>query len=120
MPKLGRRMFSQNFVLRGRLEADEWRAFLGACMTAMGMNAAGYPAAWRYPTDDGKGGHGMTICAPMTESFLVVDTWPDHDGAYLHISSCVRFDPSSLIAPVRSAGLEIGFVGALEMLRISA
>lgn len=118
MPKLGRRMFSQNIVLRGRLAAEGWNELLRECLTAMGMTPAGEPAFWRYPTDEGKGGYGMTICQPMTESFVVVDTWPDHDGAYLHISSCMRFDPAKLVVPVRAAGLVIDFVGALEALRL--
>lgn len=118
MPELGRRMYSQNIVLRGRLAAIAWKALLVDCVVAMGMKTAGEAAVWCYPTTEGKGGTGATICQPMVESFAVIDTWPDHDGAYLHISSCVYFDPSKLIAPVRAAGLVIDFVGALEGLRL--
>lgn len=125
MPKLGRRMYTQNYVLRGclddhptQLDGSAWKAFLIHCVAAMGMTTAGEAAVWSYPTDDGKGGEGMTVCQPMTESFIVVDTWPAHDGAYLHVSSCRKFDPSSLIEPVRAAGLAIDFVGAFEALRL--
>ena len=118
MADLGRRMYSQNIVLRGRLGNIDWRVLMRTCIEAMGMKPGGAAASWFYPTDDGKGGEGATICQPMTDSFMVVDTWPDHDGAYLHISSCVRFDVSALLAPIHRAGLAIEFVGALEDLRL--
>lgn len=118
MPKLGRRIYSQNIVLRGRLAAIAWKALLVDCIAAMGMTTAGEAAVWSYPTTEGKGGVGTTICQPMAESFMVVDTWPDHDGAYLHISSCMQFDPSKLISPIQRAGLVIDFVGANEALRL--
>lgn len=118
MPKLGRRMWSQNFALRGRLTSEQWEWLLRDCALAMGMTPAGHSAKWSYPTHDGKGGFGTTICQPMTESFIVIDTWPDHDGAYLHVASCQKFDPASLISPARRAGIEIGLAGQMEMLRL--
>lgn len=111
-------MFAQNIVLNGRLSEQDWRAFLADFTKSVGMTTAGEAAVWRYPTSEGKGGVGMTICQPITESFIVIDTWPDHDGAYLHFASCVRFDPATFIAPINRAGLAIGFVGQFEALRL--
>ena len=110
-------MHSQNVVLRGRLSDDAWRAFLVDCVSAMGMTTAGDPAVYRYPLD-GKGGTGLTIMQPITESFLVVDTWPDHDGAYLHVSSCKPFDIGSLVAPIRAHGLGMDRAGVTEILEL--
>src|SRR3974390_476497 len=88
--ELGRFMYTQGLTLEGRLSEAGWKAFLKEAARCMGMECAGKPATWRYPLD-GKGGNGLTICQPITDSFLVADTWPDHDGAYLHIASCKQF-----------------------------
>ena len=117
--RLGRRMYTQNIVLRGRLDADEWKAFLSECIAAMGMISGGDAAAWEYPTPDGRGGRGITVVQPMTESFIVVDAWPDHDGAYLHISSCRKFDVADLVKPVKSFGLGVELLGLWEALRLA-
>lgn len=116
MTELGRRIFSQNIVLRGRLANAAWRPFLLDCIAEMGMTTAGLAALWKYPTDDGKGGVGLTLCQPMTESFMVADVWPDHGGAYLHISSCKAFDALALIPIISGAGLGVHFFGKQEIL----
>ncbi len=118
MPELGKRVWSQNIVLSGRMTEDDWRAFLLEAISAMGMSASGEAACWRYPTENGKGGLGMTICQPMTESFMVIDTWDAHDGAYLHISSCQRFNSADLTVPAQTFGLGIDLMGAAETLRL--
>jgi hypothetical protein len=116
MTELGRRIFSQNIVLRGRLANAAWRPFLLDCILEMGMTTAGLAALWRYPTEDGKGGVGLTLCQPMTESFMVADVWPDHNGAYLHISSCKAFDALMLVPVIESVGLVVDRFGAQEVL----
>jgi len=103
---LGKRMHTQAFALRGRLSEDDWRRFLADCTAALGMSAAGEAGVWRYPTEDGKGGVGMTFCQPITESFIALDTWPDHDGAYLLVASCRSFRADQLIEPIYRFGLE--------------
>ena len=115
--ELGRRMHSQNIVLRGRLGDHQWRVFLLDCAAAMGMTPAGAAAAYHYPMD-GKGGTGLTLCQPITESFLVIDTWPDHDGAYLHISSCKKFSVVDLVETIRLFGLGMDFGGRKETLSL--
>ena len=105
MVELGRRVYAQNVAVRGLLDESGWRAFLIDAIQAMRMTPSGEAAVWRYPTEDGKGGNGLTLCQPMTESFAVVDVWDDWDGAYLHISSCKRFDVADLVAPIQAYGL---------------
>lgn len=114
----GQRMHAQNVVLRGRLSVEEWKAFLVECVHAMDMTPAGDPAVWRYPNEEGKGGVGTTICQPITESFIVADVWDDHDGAYLHVSSCRPFSAASLVGPARSRGLAMERLGVIEVLEL--
>ena len=117
MPELGRRMYAQNIVLRGCLDESEWLSFLSACAEAMNMSAAGIPGVWRYPVD-GKGGTGVTIVQPITESFLVVDTWPDHDGAYMHVASCKRFSIEDIAETILKFGLAMDFAGRIDTLHL--
>lgn len=118
MAELGRRIFSQNVVLRGRLADGAWRSFLLDCIVEMGMTSAGAASIWRYPTTEGKGGVGLTICQPMTESFMVADIWPDWSGAYLHISSCKAFNALSLIPVIQAVGLCVDCFGKQEILSL--
>jgi hypothetical protein len=103
---LGRSMFTQALTLEGRLSEDGWKDFLKNAVRCMRMECAGEPAVWRYPLD-GKGGNGLTICQPITDSFLVIDAWPDHDGAYMHIASCKPFSLHLLEEAIHEAGLEL-------------
>ena len=117
MVDFGKRMHAQSFVLCGHLSDDHWQAFLLECATAMGMTPAGQPAVWHYPLD-GKGGCGQTIFLPITESFLVVDTWPDHVGAYLHIASCKDFTIHDLRETIQRFELTLYSAGDPAMLEI--
>jgi len=119
MPEtLGRRVYSQNAVLRGKLSDLHWEAFLIECTVALGMDPAGKAAIFHYPLDNGKGGTGLTVCQPITTSFMVVDVWPDFDGAYLHISSCKKFAIADLVETIRHFELALDFAGAVETLRL--
>ncbi len=91
---LGRSMHMHSFSLQGTsMPHENWRRFLDELVKAIGMRPVGMPAMWHYPTErGGHGGFGTTMIQPITESFLAVDTWPDHGGAYLIVCSCRRFD----------------------------
>ena len=115
----GARMHSQNVVLRGQLLEEQWREFLVRAVKALGMTPAGEPAVYRYPTQDGKGGNGMTMFQPLTESFIALDTWDDHSGAYLHISSCKPFDVTALVEPAMEFALGVEHMGRAETLRLA-
>ena len=99
-------MHLQAVTVRGRLSERGWLMLARDCVESIGMTCAGDPAVWSYPVD-GKGGVGMTICQPMVESHLVIETWPDHDGAYINIGSCKPFSIRSMNAVIDLAGLEL-------------
>lgn len=91
-------------ALRGVLDEEEWRRLLLDITRALGMCAAWEPVSYGYPVE-GKGGVGFTLIQPITESFLAVDAWPDHGGAYLVVASCKPFDRAALLRAIREAGL---------------
>ena len=114
---LGMRMYSQSLVLRGRLTADDWKAFLAECAKAMGMTPIAEASIWEYPVE-GKGGSGMTAFQPIVESFIALDTWPDFSGAYLFIASCRKFDVAQLVKPIQRFAIRLDDSGAPVTLRL--
>jgi S-adenosylmethionine/arginine decarboxylase-like enzyme len=104
-PVLGTRMHSQGFVFKGKMETGRWQSLLCAAAEAMGMSPVAHPALWRYPME-GAGGNGITIVQPITESFLALDIWPDHDGAYLFVCSCKPFTAAGVVTVARQFGLK--------------
>lgn len=102
---LGSRMRSFGLVLHGMLTEKQWKEFLVAVCDAIGMYPVGEPAVWTYPLE-GKGGVGQTFVLPITESFLVVDTWSDHDGAYLFVCSCREFALGKIYDAADEMGLK--------------
>jgi hypothetical protein len=117
--ELGRRIYSQNAVLRGNLSDLHWESFLVECTGALGMDPAAKAAVFHYPLENGKGGTGLTIFQPITTSFMVIDVWPDFDGAYLHISSCKKFHIADLVETIRHFHLAMEFSGAREELKLA-
>jgi hypothetical protein len=89
--ELGQRMRVAGIVLRGKLPVTEWQHFLIDVTRKIGMEAVREPVVCAYPIENGKGGTGHSIFLPITESFLVLDTWSDHEGAFLFICSCRPF-----------------------------
>lgn len=117
--QLGRRMFFRGVALHGALSEAEWRRFLVEAANAMGMTPVASAAVWQYPLHDGAGGQGFTFLQPITESFLALDTWPDHGGAYLFICSCKQFPPNVITKTAEAFGLQVGeAIGAPDMLRL--
>jgi S-adenosylmethionine/arginine decarboxylase-like enzyme len=94
--EFGRRIWVLSLSLRGTKTEPQWRTFLWDAAKLMNMNATGLPQTWRYPVND-KGGNGLTMVQPITESFLTIDTWPDHDGVYFAINSCKKFDERQVV-----------------------
>lgn len=102
---LGEKMNVAGIVLRGQLPVTEWQHFLKDLTAAIGMEAVGEPAVCSYPLQNGKGGVGYTIFLPITESFLVVDTWSDHNGAFLFVCSCRSFSLQAVDDIAREYGM---------------
>ena len=44
---------------------------------------------------------------PITESFLALDTWADHKGAYLFVCSCRSFFTVDIEAVANGFGLKV-------------
>ena len=109
---LGERMHAYGAVLQGfpnlglgHKQEHRWLSFLHHVAKAIGMTAIDEPAVWTYPLQ-GKGGSGQTIMLPITESFLALDTWSDHRGAYLFVCSCRPFDHATIDSVARQYGLQ--------------
>lgn len=119
-PLLGTRIRAFGVVLHGHLPETRWIQFLHEVALAIGMSAVAPPAVWSYPIE-GKGGQGQTIVLPITESFLALDTWADHDGAYLFVCSCRSFYSEDIdqvaglfgLSPARNGGGR--FVNELQL-----
>jgi S-adenosylmethionine/arginine decarboxylase-like enzyme len=103
-PTLGERMRAFGVVLHGSLASQRWIEFLHEVAFRIGMSAVSAPAVWNYPVG-GKGGNGSTIMLPITESFLALDTWPDHRGSYLFVCSCKPFFGADIDTVAQEFGL---------------
>lgn len=109
-PALGERMHSLGVVLRGTLSLERWVEFVRALPPAIGMTAVREPTVDSYPID-GKGGVGHTLFQPLTESFIVIDTWSDHSGAYLFVCSCRAYFSADVDAVAHAFGLKLSLNG---------
>jgi hypothetical protein len=113
--KLGRVMYARSVVLVGALTSENWKGLLTTVIGAMKMTkVTDEPVVFDYPVD-GKGGTGQTMMQPITESFVVLDTWPDHDGAYLFIASCREYDRRELYPVFMHFGLRVNHEHAYTM-----
>jgi len=117
-PLLGTRLYSRGMVLCGRMTIPRWKNFLVEAAEAMGMLPVAEAAVWNYPTPGGCGGNGATIIQPITESFLALDVWTDHDGAYFFICSCREFFPATFRQVIAVFGLIEDDIGEPCMLRL--
>lgn len=99
-------MHSYGVALHGILTEARWTELLHEVALRIGMSAVGKPAIWTYPLE-GKGGVGQTIMLPITESFLALDTWPDHRGAFLLVCSCRNYFGKDIDAVVAEFGLSV-------------
>ena len=83
-----------------------WVRFLYGLANAIGMTLAGTPDVRRYPIG-GKGGNGLTVFQPIVDSFLALDTWPDHHGVHFTIHSCKEFDAARVLTFIHAQGLRV-------------
>jgi S-adenosylmethionine/arginine decarboxylase-like enzyme len=95
-------MHELSFSLRGNKDELEWRKMLFDMAARIGMTPAGAPACWRAGTEI-----GITLVLPLTDSAILVDTWPEHHGAYLRISSCKDFDHGTARDVIEEVGLKV-------------
>ena len=106
MSELGRRIWIMDLTVLGKDSEGGWVRFLYGIANALDMALAGTPDVRRYPLD-GKGGNGLTIFQPITDSFLALDTWPDHGGVHFTIHSCKEFNASVVLTYIYAQGLKV-------------
>jgi hypothetical protein len=105
--ELGSEMHVAAVTLLGPgLAESVWRAFLVELAAKLGMTCVAAPAQWSYPMD-GRGGNGVTIVQPITESFIAIETWPDHGGAYLFVCSCKSIDTRTIYDVGQRFGFDV-------------
>lgn len=117
MDYLGSRLLLAGFAVKGKVDPLVAHNILRACIQAMDVKSVHTSCLYNYPAD-GKGGTGFTLIQPITESFLAVDSWPDHGGAYVVLASCKWFDPQAVKQVIIDMGLQV--IGdAIEGLTLS-
>jgi hypothetical protein len=81
------------FACRGESSESICNEINTRVLNAIKMNTGGiFPSCWNFPTNEGKGGTGITLIQPLVESFLIWDTWVENKGAYLFVVSCKEYD----------------------------
>lgn len=92
---LGRKLYITMYTLGGQADAELCQRLNAAIAIAIAidMDMAGLESAtWHYPLE-GRGGVGFTMVQPITTSYMVWDTWPDHNAAYFQVVSCKPYCP---------------------------
>lgn len=109
MPDLGLNAHMLALSLGGEKSREDWRDFVNEAVKRIGMTPVGHMAEWHYPEccPKGIGPNGDIIVQPISESFIALDTWPDHKGAYLFVCSCRQFEASVVIDLCAEAGLTV-------------
>lgn len=107
MPALGKKMYSYFASISGRSDLDDKKLIQDLCEIAGMSPVENNPPQWVYPTSEGLGGVGRTTFLPITESFIVIDSWPHHDGRYLVLCSCKPFQIGDIHEYFQSIGLDV-------------
>ena len=103
---LGSRLLLAGFSVRGPVDQPMAERLLADLALNMEVSPVHSPTIYCYPSG-GKGGTGFTLIQPITESFLAVDAWPDHGGAYLVLASCKWFDVDVVERVLNLLGLTV-------------
>ena len=102
----GSRLWTLGLSLVGPIDETSAWVLASLVVDALKMTPAPGATLCRYPVE-GKGGVGFSLFFPITESFVVIDAWPEIGGLYLFVCSCREFDPSTLSPVLSDAGLRI-------------
>ena len=115
MKRLGESVLTACLTIQDAPSPDDADVVLSALIDALGMTRASGRKLCFYPNNAGAGGNGFTLFQPITESFIVVDTWPDHSGWYLHICSCRPFDMGRVLSVLGDFRYEVMDYHSKEM-----
>jgi len=88
----GKQIFILGATLSGHIPQEDWRQFLPAILAIAGLNKSHEGHTYNYPND-----LGFIHMQPIISSFVVLDAWPAHNGAYLHICSCKEFNSYDML-----------------------
>ena len=104
---LGDRLHVSAFTIRGHLTVANCGQLMEDIIRRIGMTTAHGSTVCHYPVS-GLGGIGFTIFQPITQSFLVLDCWPEADipHAFLVVASCKSFTNKE----VEKVIIESGFI----------
>ena len=71
------------------------RRLLEALMKLLELHPHG-SSCFEFPTPWNTGGIGITAIQSFTESYIVIDSWPEHEYANVHICSCKSYVSNSI------------------------
>ena len=103
---LGEKVKVMAISLTGNVGSIIGMDLINSLISKIGMTKAPGESLCRYPLNNGKGGFGYTYFQPITESFMIIDSWPDLNGAYLFICSCMPFDVKPVFEALKEFNLE--------------
>jgi hypothetical protein len=92
--------------IKGELTQERCDALVEGIIAAVGLQCIPGRILYKYPYDGG-GGNGFTMIQPITESFVAIDQWEDHNGGYLILCSCKNFDMEIIESLIRGFELKI-------------
>ena len=89
---LGDRLHLTGWIIVGKLDYQNSGYIIASIIDSIGMTPAHGSSLCCYPAG-GKGGVGFTVFQPITESFIILDAWPEREipGGYLVIGSCKSY-----------------------------
>ena len=105
---LGDKLQLSAFTIRGHLTFNNCGKLMDDIITKIGMTVAHGSTVCHYPVA-GKGGTGWSIFQPITESFLVLDVWPEADipHAFLVVASCKPFKNNDVEEVIIESGFSL-------------
>lgn|SRR5574343_189165 len=99
---LGQSLYVSGWCVECKLSPQAVEAALMYLVELIRMDTGGMPCqVWKFPTEQGKGGVGITAVQPLVESFalgflpqglVIGDTWEDHSHAFFIVASCKPYD----------------------------
>jgi len=113
MDNFGRRTMNLDVMVVGKKTIQELLDIRTQLVRFLNMDTAGMePQVDSYPLGDGRGGVGTTLyqpfvepkqfCQPLTTSFVVFDSWPEHFT--ITLKSCVCFDVAAVVGFIAKLG----------------
>ena len=104
---LGVQMWTADFCVHNLVGEEQAMDLCSEITRILDMEPVEHTHTWRYPINDYKGGEGFTYLQPITESFIIVDSYTNLPSAYVTVRSCKQFDPQRVAELLNEMGLEV-------------